>query len=362
MAMKAHRESGFSLIELLVAMVVTLVVSGAIYGLLASGQSAFRREPELSDRQQNIRVAMAMIERDVSRAGVSLPAFTQAFALGGDGGGPAPDSLDIIAGLDNCAPLAVCKMTGGATAVLELPSGPPAGSICPTFPGLAAVAPGPNNELFVIGRVTRVTANTCNPATAPPLNAGLTGVAGGSPASIGIQVTLPTSQGPLEWHPPGGSAPSATNPQLLFPVEVVRYTIFPDNFDPADPGVPCLWRSVTGGLDAASGFGGPESIPGAGWQMVARGIEDLQVQYSSGIPAAGVPPTTTDEPPVVVSGNYNTLVYQVQVTLSARVTAQNLQGESIKPGVTGTRVRGELTTQITPREALIAYAAGGQYR
>src|SRR5215475_5283161 len=101
MAMKAHRESGFSLIELLVAMVVTLVVSGAIYGLLSSGQSAFRREPELSDRQQNIRVAMAMIERDVTRAGEGLHAFTQAFARGGDSGGPAPDSLDIIVGQEN---------------------------------------------------------------------------------------------------------------------------------------------------------------------------------------------------------------------------------------------------------------------
>jgi prepilin-type N-terminal cleavage/methylation domain-containing protein len=355
--MKAHRESGFSLIELLVAMVVTLVVSGAIYGLLASGQSAFRREPELSDRQQNIRVAMAMIERDVSRGGVSMPAFTQVFAPGGDGGGTVPDSLDIIAGLDSCAPLAVCKNTGGATATLELPSGPPAGSICPTFPGMAAVAPGPNNELFVIGRVTRVAANTCVP---PGLNAGLTGVAGGSPSSSGIIVTLPTNQGPLEWHPPGGAAPSATNPQLLFPVEVVRYQISPDNTDPADPGVPCLWRSVTGGLDAATGFGGPEAIPGPGWQMVARGIENLQVRYSSGIPVAGVPPTTTDEPPLVISGNYNTLTYQVEVTLSARVTAQNLQGETVVPG--SKRVRGELTTQITPREALIAYAAGGQYR
>src|SRR5262249_33537964 len=291
-----------------------------------------------------------------------MPAFTQACARGGNSGGPGPDTLDIIAGLDNCAPLAVCKSTGGATATLELPSGPPNGSICPTFPGMAAVAPGPNNELFVIGRVTKVAANTCDPATAPPLHPGLQGYPGGSPNSLGIQVTMPTAQGPPEWHPGGGSAPSGTNLQLLFPVEVVHYQIFPDNNDPADPGVPCLWRSVTGGLDAATGFASPETIPGPGWQMVARGIENLQVRYSSGIPVAGVPPTTTDEPPVVVAGNYNTLVYQVQVTLSARVTAQNLQGETIAPGLGGQRVRGELTTQISPREALIAYAVGGQYR
>ena len=38
--------SGFSLIELTIAMVVTLIVSGAIFGLLTGGKTAFRREPE----------------------------------------------------------------------------------------------------------------------------------------------------------------------------------------------------------------------------------------------------------------------------------------------------------------------------
>jgi prepilin-type N-terminal cleavage/methylation domain-containing protein len=66
-------QSGFSLIELTVAMVVTLIVTGAIYGLLAGGQSAFRREPELSDRQQNIRVAMDVIMKDIASAGAGHP-------------------------------------------------------------------------------------------------------------------------------------------------------------------------------------------------------------------------------------------------------------------------------------------------
>ena len=73
-------QAGFSLVELMVAMVVTLIVSGAIYGLLAKGQSSMRREPELSDRQQNIRVAMDLIQRDVSTAGIGIPAFVQVFS------------------------------------------------------------------------------------------------------------------------------------------------------------------------------------------------------------------------------------------------------------------------------------------
>jgi type IV pilus assembly protein PilW len=77
-------EGGFSLIELTVAMTITLVISGAIYGLIAGGQTAFRREPELSDRQQNIRVAMDLILRDIANAGSGLPPFLQAFTPGLD--------------------------------------------------------------------------------------------------------------------------------------------------------------------------------------------------------------------------------------------------------------------------------------
>ena len=81
-------ESGFSLIELLVAMVITLIVSGAIFGLMTAGQNAFRREPELAERQQNIRLAMDLITRDIANAGSGLPPLSQVFTTGLSGFGP----------------------------------------------------------------------------------------------------------------------------------------------------------------------------------------------------------------------------------------------------------------------------------
>ena len=45
-------QSGFSLIELIIAMAVTLAVTGAVYGLMSGGNNAFRREPELTERQR----------------------------------------------------------------------------------------------------------------------------------------------------------------------------------------------------------------------------------------------------------------------------------------------------------------------
>src|SRR6185503_2584377 len=80
--------SGFSLLELMVAMVITLVITGAMYGLIVSGQGSFRREPALSDRQQQIRVAMSRIEEDILKAGMGLGPTVQAFAENKNGLGP----------------------------------------------------------------------------------------------------------------------------------------------------------------------------------------------------------------------------------------------------------------------------------
>ena len=72
-------QSGFSLIELMIAMVVTLVISASIYGLIAQSNTAFKIQPELADRQQNIRVAMDVIQRDLQGAGVNLGLGYQVF-------------------------------------------------------------------------------------------------------------------------------------------------------------------------------------------------------------------------------------------------------------------------------------------
>ena len=122
------RESGFSLIELMIAMVVTLIVTGAIFGLLSGGNSAFRREPQLADRQQNTRVAMSMIETDIGNAGTGLPPFVQVFAAGLDGQGPnGEDALEIIVGLPQCPLTPVCARgaDSGAFQVFETPDRPP---------------------------------------------------------------------------------------------------------------------------------------------------------------------------------------------------------------------------------------------
>ena len=64
--------------ELMVAMAVTLIVTGAS---TASSRAAKRLPPRAGAhrRQQNIRIAMDMIQRDIADRGRGMPAFIQAF-------------------------------------------------------------------------------------------------------------------------------------------------------------------------------------------------------------------------------------------------------------------------------------------
>ena len=139
----------------------------------------------------------------------------------------------------------------------------------------------------------------------------------------------------------------------VVPVQVVRYTIATDPNDPTapnDPNFRHLWRSTTGARSAADAWAeDDESPPGPTWQLVARGINDLQVTYVDG-------DGLRDEPQVFAAAtDWDFIVRQVNVTLSSRV------GQAMIAGFTGTdmtdpaQIRlGQLVSQIAPRAGLIA--------
>ncbi|MBK9165650.1 MAG: prepilin-type N-terminal cleavage/methylation domain-containing protein [Acidobacteria bacterium] len=66
------RQDGFSLIELLVAMVIFLIITGAIYGLMEIGRIDRNRASRRADIQKNARVAVHLIGRDALNAGLSF--------------------------------------------------------------------------------------------------------------------------------------------------------------------------------------------------------------------------------------------------------------------------------------------------
>jgi prepilin-type N-terminal cleavage/methylation domain-containing protein len=342
-------EAGFSLIELMVAMVVTLIVTGAIYGLVATGKSAFRREPELTDRQQNIRIAMSMIEQDIESAGMSLPPFTQAFAPNGDGVGPnGEDALEIIISPPGCPMTRLCvrQPDAGQNMVVEssvdLPVcfGAPAGSGQVQL-GAVFFQPG----FAVIGPVTNLGADpVCQ-------------ISGG-PSNVGTQMTLRFDSGPAYWRTLSAGVPAPGVPAIqnvdIVPVQVIRYEIAPDPNDPQYPNNPNfrnLWRSVTAGRSQANGnWANVAPPPGPAWQLVARGIQDLQVQY---VEASGA---ALDEPQLLaLTTDFDKIVRQVNVTLSARVAGAMIAGFSgINPDDPAQMRLAQLRSQISPRAALVA--------
>jgi prepilin-type N-terminal cleavage/methylation domain-containing protein len=372
------RAAGFSLVELMIAITITLIVSGAIYGLLASGSNAFRREPEVADRQQNARVAMDLIARDVFNAGSALPAFSQAFTVrdpagigdcgdGLDGCGTTfgimsadkPDVLELLSADEQCPFQTVCCTsascpTPGVAGQFVTRERVPA---CMGLPGLAlltTVSGTPTKDWFVIqpASATATGAQTCQPGGAA------------TNGSLTLGPSLPGWPPLVAPEAPNPAQPPATPAVYVYRARIVRYRIAP-SLDPGDA-APALWRSENGVYQTDGSLGvapepGTAGFPGASspWQVVARGIEDLQIQYFAG--AAG---PWADAPPVVTSGTYDSLVRQVRIRLSARAAAANLSGEqNVAAGGTGPRaVRGQLSTVVTPRAAFDELQMGGQIR
>ena len=382
-------QRGFSMVELMVAMAITLIVSGAIYGLLTTGGNAFRREPELADRQQNIRIAMDSIARDVENAGGGMPLVGQVFThtddpLGGpnptgdgspylNGAGPEgvlgdagealrgggltgtgadtshnTDVLEIIIAEASCPVFRVCLPAGlnGTVASVstreQIPS--PGCLLSPGDPGTKGLVLLTDNTLFTI-----------QPATLKPGGTGCPGATvAGSNGQIDLAAALP------EWRTFGGAtlAPAGGAQALLYSAKVVRYMIAP-GLDPFDP-APALWRSETGRYDA-TGAAEPTPVVGtATWQIVARGIEDLQLEYLNGGGLWSNNPGVVN--PCVAAGcqpaDYANVVRRVRVTLSARALAPSLQGEmapgaGTAAGAAPNAVRGQLVSVLSPRAAVL---------
>jgi prepilin-type N-terminal cleavage/methylation domain-containing protein len=362
-------EGGFSLVELMVAMTVTLIVSGAIYGLLTSGGNAFRREPELADRQQNIRVAMDLISRDVFNAGAALPTYSQVFSRVDPGSGPCAgglngcgpagtmgsaaatsrgsdsentDVLELVAADERCPVQTVCSVgvLPGSAGAFVTREGIPA---CMTLPGLALLT---DNTSFTVQPAAANAAAACT---------------GGNSTRNG-SLTLGAFLAPWNDTPAMQAAnpnppPLATTPPqvFLYRGRIVRYMIAPGT-DPRDPS-PSLWRSESG-LYTTAGAAAP--APGAAnspWELVARGIEDLQIEYRSGVPTA----SWANQPPISTANNWNSIVRGVRISLSARVTAVNLQGATVAAGGGAPNaIRGQLVTVVAPRAGFNELQMGNQ--
>ncbi|NIS59766.1 MAG: prepilin-type N-terminal cleavage/methylation domain-containing protein [Proteobacteria bacterium] len=64
---------GFTLVELLVALVLSFILVGAIYRSFTFQQKAYSVQDQIAEAQQNVRMAMNVLLRDIRMAGYGMP-------------------------------------------------------------------------------------------------------------------------------------------------------------------------------------------------------------------------------------------------------------------------------------------------
>jgi len=84
MKTKNLTNKGFTIIELLVAMTISLVVMGAIYTTFKSQQNSYIVQTQISSMQQNLRAAMYMLTRDIQMAGYYTNFDSDTYAMNWD--------------------------------------------------------------------------------------------------------------------------------------------------------------------------------------------------------------------------------------------------------------------------------------
>jgi prepilin-type N-terminal cleavage/methylation domain-containing protein len=354
-------QSGFSLIELLIAMVVTMVVMGAVYGLMAGGNNAFRREPELTERQQNARVAVEMIQKDISNAGVNMGPFFQSFTQNLNAAGRVTGPTGLVADhLEVFGNDGTCPDSPAKPAINPVTGKACNGQECPTS-GSNFNSRGPIPDCYSEEALVLVIYS----------NGAAKWGLGHNIHAKDFKLNFPPGQQPngSQINSPGELAEWAngdgTTPQALSPLNMVRYEIAFDPPGVAPPvGVPSLFRSVTGGRDPADGgYAAPDSaanLTKGRWLLLARGIEDLQVQYRNGALVWADDPgavTCAGQCKTPNAVEYNRGVREVRVTMSVRAEAYNLQGQTRSLASSrADAVRGSVTT-VTSVKALQNYLA-----
>jgi len=240
------QEQGFTLIEVLVGMMVGTVVIGAAFATLTMTQKSLRANEQTVGTQQNVRVAMEMLSRDVKVAGFGSPASaigncSQAIMPGDQnpsGVDSGPDSVQLLVPVgrlsgDNRWTLRAPTNAGG-TSQISLQTG-----------GGGAVA-----DMVASGLVAGSYVSIGGAATVQ--------VAAVDPSNNTLNVSIP----PPLWF-------QVEDPVYL--LQCIRYRIIqaPDPGNLCLGGAPCLTRGVAGVTT------GPTAEA-----PIAEGVEDLQLAYA----------------------------------------------------------------------------------
>jgi Tfp pilus assembly protein PilW len=67
-----RRRAGFSIVEMMVATMIMMTITGAVFALMNPAQGTFQAQPEVSDMQQRMRVGVDVLTKDLMMTGAGL--------------------------------------------------------------------------------------------------------------------------------------------------------------------------------------------------------------------------------------------------------------------------------------------------
>jgi type IV pilus assembly protein PilW len=275
-------ERGFTLIELMISIVISLVIIVAGYTILTATNRATISNERAVGTQQNIRVAMELIARDIKQAGFGMPIAPNT-PVGGTAGNCATGTTNAaIRPVDNnsAIPLTAVNDTGADTISLVVPRTNPTNGAIPGWV-LANAAPTGGAGSFTTITLT-ATAVTEMQNEGMQNNSGAYISLGGVitvpvTSSVGATITLGTpTYAPINF-------PAGTQVYLL---QCVTYQVATGAANCGSAG-PCLTRTVDSG-----------TAPAITTSLV-DGVEDLQFAYGcdgcNGTINSGIPDGVIDD-------------------------------------------------------------------
>jgi prepilin-type N-terminal cleavage/methylation domain-containing protein len=339
-------ERGFSLIEVLISIVLTVIVMGAVFGLLTRGQKSFQREPEVADLQQSARTALDLVSKDILQGGAGLPPEFPAFSRVAGGNAAPTDVLEIIGTFQSSGnvylepeEVALLDVAGVVTLRANTTNIEMDDPLTPAIDeGMVLLYNNVANvdttgagrvPQWALAQVVAITENP-GPPTNPPATITLN-YAAYNPVYSKLNA-VPPVPAEFAWAPPQ-QMPRITR------VSVVQYFTQPDALGQYNgPPPQVLMRD----LDFRNN---PQAV---GY------LEDFQIRYVIGVTAPleqdDPPDPATDTPGVVLTAE-NTLA-SVRVSITGRSVSAGLEGASDGPLIgdrTDDYIRRTFSTIVNPR-------------
>lgn len=300
---KHDRQTGFSILEMVVSLAIFTIVIGAIYGLLEVARAGRLNTSQRAEVLQNVRVSLNTIGRDALNAGVGYPNLGSmipdnklALVGGAVDTDTSPDFLTPVFASDDLNPVNGINtdqvtflyvddsFNGGASIPV---SGITDSTVTPTT---LTIQTGFNNTAFNVGDIYLVTGQ----------NSSALGVL---TAKSGTTTLTFANTDPLGLNDAGVNAAlnRVTPPAAILRVTWVTYYVADE--DGNGTGTGTLMRKVYGGYNTTT-----NTLIDWTAQPLAFGIEDMQIQYVLANSQVVDNPSTTDME----------LIRQVRVAVTVR--------------------------------------------